>query len=548
MERAKCVICVFVFIATLSFASTAYALYPTATPWSMYRHDTRHTGSTPSDAPNSNFTLWTYGVSTAGLVTQPTPLVVDGRVIFEARQTVYAVDETTGVKLWQYQAPGLLTPGTYADGRIFFGLSDWAGGVVCVNASSGVEIWNQTTSPYFVKNSPLVYNGIVYVGTTGNYTRAFNATTGQYKWGYQTNGPVYSSPAADGDLLFFGSDDANLYALNISGSTPVLAWNFTAEGAVRSTPAIDSGRVFFGSDNSKLYALNATTGKLIWSWAAITPSNIRNGVAVANGIVYVTPFSTSGLSWPMGKIHALRADVAPGNYTEGDSEILYWTWDFDSYDFNEPVYAGGKIIVTATRGDPASIYALDADVGTVLWTRIVGWWPALGSPVVADGRMWFTACWGEPVTLYCIGDPFPPKTEIYTVTAGGQSFDVTIVTNSTVSDFNTTNLLTGKMISYKVEGIAGTTGMSNITIPNEMLGGPYIATVDDGAPWYIAPAVNNGTHTSLFFTYNSTGIRTIVITGTTIIPEFPTAIILPLFTALATLTAIYLRKRLLRRQ
>jgi hypothetical protein len=102
-------------------------------------------------------------------------------------------------------------------------------------------------------------------------------------------------------------------------------------------------------------------------------------------------------------------------------------------------------------------------------------------------------------------------------------------------------------LSYNVQGIAGTTGMSNITIPNDMLGGPYNVTVDGEAPWYLAPAVNNGTHTSLFFTYNSTGMHTIVVTGTIFIPELPTTIILPLFMALTTIAAIYSRKRLLRK-
>jgi len=452
-----------------------------------------------------------------------------------------AVDETTGVELWRHQTSGVFTASTYADGRVFFGLSEGTGGIICINASTGGELWKQDLSPNFVKSSPLVHRGIVYAGTTDNYTRAFEAATGHYKWGYKTDGPVYSSPATDGDLLFFGSDDAKLYALNASGSTPVSLWNFTANGAIRSTPAINGDRVFSGSDNNKLYAVNKTTGELIWSWATSTTSaKIQNGVAVANNIVYVT-------SGNVAKIYALHADVAPGNYTETDLEIRYWTKDLSS-DYgvgglNEPVYASGKIIVTSTGGDPAKLYALDADVGNTLWERGSKWWPSFGNAVVADGRVWFNAYWWDPgsFTLYCIGDPFPPSTTHYIVNAGGQSFDVALETNSTIKNFNTTALDTQGKISFNVQGI-GTTSMCNITIPNIMLSGVLNVTVDGAQPLYSAPPLNNGTHTSLYFTYNSTS-HAVEITGTNYIPEFQTFFILPMLITTLLATLVQLKRK-----
>jgi len=546
VKKATCVIFAFVFVATLSLTSTASALYPTTTPWPTYRHDAAHSGATPSDAPNnipSNTSLlWAWGTSAGGLVVKSTPLIVYGRVIFQVNDWVFAVDETTGVELWRHQTSGVLTASTYADGRVFFGLSDQAGGVICINASTGAEIWKQDLSPNFVKSSPLVHGGIVYAGVTDDYIRTFDAATGHYKWGYQTDGPVYSSPAADGDLLFFGSDDAKLYALNVSGLTPVSLWNFTANGAIRSTPAINGGRVFFGSDNNKLYAVNKTTGELIWSWATSTTSaKIQNGVAVANNIVYVT-------SGDVAKIYALRVDVAPGNYNETDLDIRYWTKDLSSDygvgGFNEPVYAGGKIIVTSTGGAPAKLYALDADVGNTLWDRIVNWWPSLGNAVVADGKVWFNAHWWDPgsFTLYCIGDPFPPATYHYMIDAGGTSFDVPLETNSTVTGFNTTNLETQGKITFNVTGI-GTTGMCNITIPNDMLRGELNATVDGGPPIYMETSVVNSTHTSLYFTYNHTSAHAIEISGTTFIPEFPATVILPMLITTFLVTLVQLKRK-----
>jgi outer membrane protein assembly factor BamB len=511
------------FIAILALASTASALYPTATPWPMYRHDVTHSGTTTSDAPSSNSTLWTHGYSTYGLSVTTTPLVIDGRVIFTVRTLAVAVDETTGVELWRHDTPSMLTAPSAADGRVFFGMAEGTGGLLCLNASTGSELWMQDLSPYFVSSSPLIHDGIVYAGLTSNHTRAFTAATGHYEWGYKTGGPVYASPAADGDVLFFGSSDTQLYALNVSGPTPVSLWNFTANGPIRSTPTVTGDRIIFGSDNHTVFALNKTTGQPIWSWTTTdTTVRIRNGVAVADNIVYVTPESTSGLTADMGNIHALHVDVAPGNYTETDFDIRYWKKQFPGYQFNEPVYANGTIIITSTGGEPGLLLALDADVGTTLWDRRTRWWPSMGTAVVADDHVWFNAYWSDPgsFTLYCLGDPFPPSTTLYNVNAGGSSFVVALESNSTPTSFNTAALETERRINFTLHSI-GITGMCNFTLPDAMLSGPFNVTVNGEPPLYLAPAATNGTHTALYFTYNATTPQTVEITGTTVIPEFP---------------------------
>jgi outer membrane protein assembly factor BamB len=463
-------------------------------------------------------------------------LIFEGRVIFQVNNLVLAADETTGVELWRYQASGLPTAPTYVDGKVFVGITSNAGGLICIDVFTGGELWKQDLSPSFVMGSPLVSDGMVYVGVTGNYTYAFDVAGG-YKWGYKTDGPVYSSPAADGDLLFFGSDDTKLYALNVSGSTPVSLWNFTANGAIRSSPTVAGGMVFFGSDNHTLYALNETTGKLVWSWATTNAAQFRSSVSVANNRVFLT-------STDAGKIYALRADVAPGNYTETDLVIRNWTKEVPGVSgWREPVYAGGKIIVTSTA---SSFYALNASTGTTLWYRRSNWYPSYGPAIVADGRIWFSMYWGDPtwtLNLFCVGSPFPPTTNHYTVYAGGQNFDVAIESNSTVTDFSTTTLEAQGKLGFKVKGI-GATGMCNVTIPNYMLDGELNVTVDGGSPLYSAPPLNNGTHTSLYFTYgNSTTLHLIGITGTTFIPEFPSVLAPVLFMSVTIIGVIVYTRR-----
>ena len=67
-----------------------------------------------------------------------------------------------------------------------------------------------------------------------------------------------SSPAVAGGVVFVGSYDGKVYALN--ASTGALIWSYTTGASVFSSPAVAGGVVYVGSDDRKVYALNASTG------------------------------------------------------------------------------------------------------------------------------------------------------------------------------------------------------------------------------------------------------------------------------------------------
>jgi outer membrane protein assembly factor BamB len=54
---------------------------------------------------------------------------------------------------------------------------------------------------------------------------------------------------------------------------------------VWSSPAVANGVVYVGSFDRKVYALNAKTGAKLWSY--IIGSQIQSSPAVSNGVVYV---------------------------------------------------------------------------------------------------------------------------------------------------------------------------------------------------------------------------------------------------------------------
>jgi outer membrane protein assembly factor BamB len=77
------------------------------------------------------------------------------------------------------------------------------------DAQSGV-LWSTNTGGA-VDSSPTVSNGIVYVGSDNGWIYALNATTGQVVWQTNTGAPVNSSPTVTNGVVFFGSGSGYMF-------------------------------------------------------------------------------------------------------------------------------------------------------------------------------------------------------------------------------------------------------------------------------------------------------------------------------------------------
>ena len=133
--------------------------------------------------------------------------------------------------------------------------------------------------------------------------------------------------------------------------------------------------------------------------------------------------------------------------------------------------------------------------------------------------------------------------EVHDVVVDGTIFHVTTESNSTISNFNF--IKEDKKLLFNVTGPPDTNGFCNITIPNQLLGGPFSVTFD-GQLMSEMLTSDNGTHTWLHFTYPHS-VHRIEIIGTTAIPESHPTILLPLF-AFVTLIAVALARKIRRKE
>ena len=121
-------------------------------------------------------------------------------------------------------------------------------------------------------------------------------------------------------------------------------------------------------------------------------------------------------------------------------------------------------------------------------------------------------------------------------------YPVFISSNSTVSHFTFNQ--PQKQISFNLTELSGTKGYCNITIPKDLLKGPWTYTMDGETPSFIDFSEDeDATHSFIYITYIHASTFRITIQGTWVIPEFPSTIILPLFILVTLIATIIWKKK-----
>ena len=395
-----------------------------ADDWTMYRHDSVHTGHSSCNAPESAQSLWTR---TTGDAIYSSPAVIGGTIYIGSMDWhLYALNIDDGTVIWDVYtmtlgggcgAPIDSSPAV-VDGRIFFGCDDF--NVYALYANNGTKIWSYRTD-YYVKSSPTVAEGTVFVGSYDEHLYALNESTGELLWkhdlGNSSNG-VRSSPAVYDGMVFVGTDvetnstNSSFYALDIDGfkdgtddglsagmgtdtSTTSnegdVVWKFsTDQRGVLSSPAVHDGKVFFGSNDGNVYALYTSNGTRLWNYSTGGYVLSSPALDIQQGIVY---FGSQD-----GCVYAL-------NETTG---ALIWQYSFTRpiYD-SSPAVADGKVFIGTSDGSLVALDAYTPDSVLASGDKRVIWRYKTGgaiqaSPAVADGRVFIGS---SDKNIYAFGGP-----------------------------------------------------------------------------------------------------------------------------------------------
>ena len=125
---------------------------------------------------------------------------------------------------------GIYAAPVIADGKVF--VMDGSGVVVALDAQSLKELWRFATrgGAGNCNNvaAPAVIGKYVHVGTTAGYIHVLDRDTGAVVREIDCREPIFSSPAAGTDRVYFATLGARVYALKPDGEQ-VWTWDFVKE-------------------------------------------------------------------------------------------------------------------------------------------------------------------------------------------------------------------------------------------------------------------------------------------------------------------------------
>jgi outer membrane protein assembly factor BamB len=279
--------------------------------------------------------------------------------------------------------------GEETESRMFRADASHTGSVATrgVEALGGIAWRFETGGP--VRSTPALAGGVLYFGSSDGHLYAVNAADGEPRWTYEASAPVTSSPAVTGRAVIFG-DRANVfYALDRrdgdllwsreTGPDRPLPWGWEGWDYLSASPVLvpDRGLALFGSGDGTLYAVDAGSGEDRWRFE--TDRRIRSTPAVANDLVY--------FGGGDGVFYALDLDSGEARWTFETTGIGLNAADFG---FDRTQIQGSAAVASGTvyfGSRDASLYALDAATGQLKWHREDGTAWVVGSPALHDGLL-----------------------------------------------------------------------------------------------------------------------------------------------------------------
>ena len=236
-------------------------------------------------------------------------------------------------------------------------------------------------------SSPVVSNGVVYIGSLDGNVYALNANTGALVWKTPAGGPIESSPAySDGAVYVTAQQPSSGMLFKLDGNTGGVIWNltlpyqhsFVGGTEMLGSPSIAAGMVFASSDWGAYYAVNETTGHSIWSHVDTE----------AIEFIVSSPIYVNGNLYIIDKFNITCLNAATGHtiWTAYTGDELY---DSISYS-NSYIY-----VVTSQR----HVFVLDtAKNGATIstYTTPSSSW---SSPTIANGRL-YVGC--NDWNVYCL--------------------------------------------------------------------------------------------------------------------------------------------------
>ncbi len=264
------------------------------------------------------------------------PLLIENSVIQgNAIDGIVSYDRNTGRKLWNFAVVGGVESGVvHVNDRLFFGGND--GKFYSININTGKLIWSFDAKTEVI-SEPAIWDGIVYFLAGNNVFYALDAAEGRDLWIYSRvdsqNFSIRgaSTPVVINGILYMGFTDG--YIVGLDAKSGAVKWEQVLNKNKKfkdldSSPIIDDDQIFITGYDSAIYSVNRMTGQLIWK---SDTGGYGDVLLYKDFLIY----STS------------QSQIIALNKTNGSK---LWTYNLTDGVGNSPVIYQDKVVVTQSQG------------------------------------------------------------------------------------------------------------------------------------------------------------------------------------------------------
>lgn len=201
---------------------------------------------------------------------------------------------------WSFETNGAVTASpVVADGVVYVGSVD--GFLYAIDQKTGEKIWAYHTEDA-VEAPAFVHGGRVYFGGCDGIFYALDRKKGEVVWRFPTGDKIMASanlarlPGGE-ERLLVGSYDGSLYCLDMSGKK---RWAYATDNYVNGTVAVADGAAVFGGCDAFLHVVDIQSGKARRKIDLGPDCQVPGSVAVADGKVFVGHYGNALVQIDLG--------------------------------------------------------------------------------------------------------------------------------------------------------------------------------------------------------------------------------------------------------
>jgi outer membrane protein assembly factor BamB len=305
---------------------------------------------------NEQIIAWTFQTSGAVVAS---PVISDGLVYIGSMDSCfYVLDAKTGKEQWRFKTENQISSTVaiydgvcyFESGNILYAINrkgklKWKFALFSGEANNKLDPWD------FLHSSPVIHDGVIYIGSERGYLLGVDARSGEPVFRSQTlsESAIRTTPVVFEGLVLYGDWDGVFYASRIDNGT--LAWKYDTKtdgtfpwvNAIHGFPVVNDGQVYFSGRSCRLYSLDALTGNKNWHYSSPTDQWLLGGPEICMGTVYLG-------SSDQKLFHAI--DARNGN--------LIWAAEVDGRTWGKACVIDDRVFIGSN-----SFYSLDRETGEI---------------------------------------------------------------------------------------------------------------------------------------------------------------------------------------